>query len=130
MRMHVRSLACLCFQKMHSQHGAESRAERVPPLPTGDVLASTYPKQAARRACVCVCVCLCVQVVGINAIHVNPVNPWQFGLGAADPWARVYDVRWALMHQHTFDTPPLPSPPPHHRQAVPPPPPPIRSFLV
>jgi hypothetical protein len=34
-----------------------------------------------------------LQVVGINAIHVNPMCPFQFALGAADPWARVYDVR-------------------------------------
>jgi hypothetical protein len=31
--------------------------------------------------------------VAINAIHVNPMCPFHFALGAADPWARVFDVR-------------------------------------
>lgn len=34
-----------------------------------------------------------LQVCGTNAIHVNPLLPWHFALGAADPWTRVYDVR-------------------------------------
>eukprot|EP00879_Flechtneria_rotunda_P026284 GHRR01028017.1.p1 GENE.GHRR01028017.1~~GHRR01028017.1.p1 ORF type:complete len:242 (+),score=72.26 GHRR01028017.1:548-1273(+) len=33
------------------------------------------------------------RVVGINAVHVNPIRPWQFALGGGDSWARVYDVR-------------------------------------
>lgn len=37
--------------------------------------------------------CVAPQVVGINAIHVNPMCPFHFALGAADPWARVYDIR-------------------------------------
>lgn len=34
-----------------------------------------------------------LQVVGINAIHVNPTRPWQFAVGGSDAWARVYDLR-------------------------------------
>jgi hypothetical protein len=36
---------------------------------------------------------LLLQVVGINAIHVNPTRPWQFAVGGSDAWARVYDIR-------------------------------------
>jgi WD repeat-containing protein 42A len=42
---------------------------------------------------------LLLQVVGINAIHVNPARPWQFAVGGSDAWARVYDIR------RTFDPP-------------------------
>jgi WD repeat-containing protein 42A len=42
--------------------------------------------------CLLPCV-LGLQVVELNAIHVNPTRPWQFAVGGSDQWARVYDYR-------------------------------------
>lgn len=37
--------------------------------------------------------CAPLQVLDLNAVHVNPCRPWLFAVGGDDPFARVYDLR-------------------------------------